>query len=127
MFSKYLFFKSNKSFCLQKISKSFFVFIVFLTNIKAVSIIKLGIFICFLHNSFANFLNSENVCTTQIRRLDGEMPGIYFIETDNEGERSFYYYRSAAAAKKMFEGDRGEILLSNLSNYEWLYLSGTHL
>ena len=74
-----------------------------------------------------NFLNSENVCTTQIRRLDGEMPGIYFIETDNEGERSFYYYRSAAAAKKMFEGDRGEILLSNLSNYEWLYLSGISL
>ena len=74
-----------------------------------------------------NFLNSENVCTTQTRRLDGEMPGIYFIETDNEGERSFYYYRSAAAAKKMFEGDRGEILLSNLSNYEWLYLSGISL
>ncbi|MGY9052168.1 MAG: sugar kinase [Rhodobacterales bacterium] len=74
-----------------------------------------------------NFLNSENVCTTQIRRLDGEMPGIYFIETDNEGERSFYYYRSAAAAKKMFEGNSGEILLSNLSNYEWLYLSGISL
>jgi 2-dehydro-3-deoxygluconokinase len=74
-----------------------------------------------------NFLNSENVCTNQIRRLDGEMPGIYFIETDNEGERSFYYYRSAAAAKKMFEGNSGEILLSNLSNYEWLYLSGISL
>jgi 2-dehydro-3-deoxygluconokinase len=55
------------------------------------------------------------------------MPGIYFIETDNEGERSFYYYRSAAAAKKMFEGNSGEILLSNLSNYEWLYLSGISL
>lgn len=75
----------------------------------------------------ADFLADEGVGTATIRRLSGRMPGLYFIRTDERGERSFYYYRSAAAARDMFSDAGGQELLQMLGGYDWLYLSGITL
>ena len=41
----------------------------------------------------------EGLDTTLVQRLTNKMPGLYFIDTDSHGERSFSYWRSDAAAK----------------------------
>ncbi|WP_238946901.1 PfkB family carbohydrate kinase [Seongchinamella unica] len=33
----------------------------------------------------------------------GEVPGIYLIETDDQGERSFYYWRESAPARRLLD------------------------
>ncbi|WP_038962967.1 PfkB family carbohydrate kinase, partial [Yersinia pestis] len=41
----------------------------------------------------------ENIQTDLIQRMDNKLPGLYFIETDESGERTFYYWRNDAAAR----------------------------
>ena len=41
----------------------------------------------------------ESVGTDLVARLPGRLPGLYIIRTDERGERSFTYFRSAAAAR----------------------------
>ncbi|STW66790.1 ketodeoxygluconokinase [Klebsiella michiganensis] len=41
----------------------------------------------------------ENVQTDLIQRMADRLPGLYYIETDDTGERTFYYWRNEAAAK----------------------------
>jgi len=73
------------------------------------------------------FLQAEGVGTDGIRCLAGRMPGLYFIRTDETGERQFSYFRGQAAARNMFSGDGGERLLDTLADYDWLYLTGITL
>ena len=69
----------------------------------------------------------EGVGTETVRRMPGRMPGLYMIRTAGEGERSFYYWRSAAAAKEMFDGADGAKLAARLRDYDWIYFSGITL
>ena len=41
----------------------------------------------------------EHVSTDLVQRMSDKMPGLYSIVTDDQGERSFYYWRNDAAAK----------------------------
>ena len=41
----------------------------------------------------------ENVGTSLIQRMENRLPGLFYIETDSTGERTFYYWRNEAAAK----------------------------
>jgi 2-dehydro-3-deoxygluconokinase len=34
------------------------------------------------------------------------LPGLYYIETDDTGERTFYYWRNEAAAKFWLESEQ---------------------
>src|SRR5438477_1853034 len=43
---------------------------------------------------------SENLGTAPVAQLPGRLPGLYLIRVDNKGERRFFYYRSAAAARE---------------------------
>ena len=36
----------------------------------------------------------ENVNTDLIQRMADRLPGLYYIETDDTGERTFYYWRN---------------------------------
>ena len=56
--------------------------------------------------------------------LKNRMSGLYFVETDALGEREFYYYRTEAAARDMF--DQTE-LLDSLDQYDAIYFSGITL
>lgn len=70
-------------------------------------------------------IDAEGVGTSQIARLADRLPGIYAIELDDEGERSFRYWRSQSAARSML--DAGGIALATLQDYDVLCLSAISL
>ncbi|MDO6409132.1 sugar kinase [Pantoea phytobeneficialis] len=69
----------------------------------------------------------EKVQTGLIQRLDNKMPGLYFIETDEHGERAFWYWRSDAAARYWLDSPQSEAICQQLAHYDYLYLSGISL
>ncbi|MCU6667400.1 sugar kinase [Enterobacteriaceae bacterium H4N4] len=70
---------------------------------------------------------SENVDTSLIQRMENRLPGLYYIETDSTGERTFYYWRNEAAAKFWLESDSAAQICEELANFDYLYLSGISL
>ncbi|HDK6715757.1 TPA: sugar kinase [Klebsiella quasipneumoniae] len=69
----------------------------------------------------------ENVNTSLIQRMADRLPGLYYIETDDAGERTFYYWRNEAAAKFWLESDRAAAICEELATFDYLYLSGISL
>ena len=66
---------------------------------------------------------AEDINTQTIGRLPGARPGLYAITTDDAGERSFTYWRSASAARQLFStGD-----FNTLETADYVYLSGISL
>ena len=78
-------------------------------------------------NGMLEAWRSESVGTDLVARLPGRLPGLYTIRTDERGERSFTYWRSAAAAREMLRGERAGELAAALEGYDLLYLSGITL
>jgi 2-dehydro-3-deoxygluconokinase len=70
---------------------------------------------------------AEGVGTELVARLPGRLPGLYIIRTDQRGERSFTYFRSAAAARDMLRDGRDGRLAERLSGYACVYFSGVTL
>ena len=69
----------------------------------------------------------ENVNTDLIQRMADRLPGLYYIETDDTGERTFYYWRNEAAAKYWLESDDAAAICETLATFDYLYLSGISL
>ncbi|GGD11044.1 sugar kinase [Aquisalinus flavus] len=69
----------------------------------------------------------ERIDTGRVRTVHGGTPGLYMIHTDDQGERSFTYWRSAAAARRMLEGDSLGALTDMLSGFDLVYFSGITL
>lgn len=67
---------------------------------------------------------AEGVGTDLVARLPGRLPGLYWIHTDDQGERTFYYWRQAAAARELLRGLKPETLQARLAGHDLLYLSG---
>jgi 2-dehydro-3-deoxygluconokinase len=65
----------------------------------------------------------EGVGTQNVARLRGKLPGLYMIRLDPAGERRFYYWRSAAAARELFRAEATLPVLDRLAGYDLLYLS----
>jgi 2-dehydro-3-deoxygluconokinase len=70
---------------------------------------------------------AEQIGTDHVLRLPGRLPGLYLIRTDPKGERTFYYWRSEAAARQMLAADRAQRLTEALAGYDMLYVSGITL
>lgn len=70
---------------------------------------------------------TENVDTRLIQRMADRMPGLYYIETDDTGERTFSYWRNEAAAKFWLESDQAPAICEELATFDYLYLSGISL
>jgi 2-dehydro-3-deoxygluconokinase len=70
---------------------------------------------------------AEGVRTDLVLRLPGRLPGLYIIRTDAGGERSFHYWRNAAAARQMLGEGRPEALAASLGGFDLVYLSGITL
>ena len=70
---------------------------------------------------------AEHIGTGLIPRLPDCLPGLYFIRTDEQGERSFYYYRQNSAAKHLFQSAQIQQICSSLTQFDYLYLSGISL
>jgi 2-dehydro-3-deoxygluconokinase len=69
---------------------------------------------------------AEGIDTHEMLRVPGRVPGLYMIERDARGERSFLYWRDRAPAREFF--DRADdAALERLARCDWLYLSGISL
>jgi 2-dehydro-3-deoxygluconokinase len=69
---------------------------------------------------------AEGIGTEAVARLPGKLPGLYLIRTDANGERRFFYYRSAAAARELFR-DAEAPILRRLPQYDVLYFTAITL
>ncbi len=71
-------------------------------------------------------MEAHGVGTGGVARHPTRMPGLYAIETDAAGERSFTYWRSASAARVLFDED-GRDPFQVLSGYDLVLVSGISL
>lgn len=56
------------------------------------------------------------------------VPGMYLVETDGRGERSFYYWRDSAPARRLFDDPaRADDLFARLADHACVGLSGISL
>ena len=69
----------------------------------------------------------EGVSTELMMTLPGRMPGLYLIETDERGERTFWYWRDRAAARDLFECDHTEAVVAAIGTSRLVYVSGVTL
>lgn len=70
---------------------------------------------------------SEGLGTDHVIRLPDRLPGLYTIRTDERGERTFTYWRSAAAARDTLSEPHGPELQDQLDRHDLLYVSGITL
>ncbi len=61
--------------------------------------------------------------TSCIEIRDNKIPGLYAVDTDDHGERSFTYWRSDAAARTLFQAPN-QISFDTLAQFDLIYLSG---
>lgn len=73
-----------------------------------------------------NELDRHSIATDHIERLKDKVPGLYAIQTDATGERSFTYWRSDSAARMLFSPG-GRIGPDALADFDLIYLSGITL
>ena len=67
-------------------------------------------------------INTNLVITDPARQ-----PGLYMIQLDAQGERSFLYWRDNSAAKYMIQNSQFEEIVGGLSQMDVIYLSGISL
>lgn len=66
---------------------------------------------------------AEGVDTALVIAADGRLPGLYAIETDAHGERSFHYWRGEAAARRMFDLPQSAAMVAQAAQSDLLYFS----
>jgi 2-dehydro-3-deoxygluconokinase len=71
--------------------------------------------------------SAEGVGTKRVARLPGKLPGIYMIQTDDNGERRFFHWRESAAARLLMELPDTDDILNSLGSYDVVYLSAITL
>jgi len=69
----------------------------------------------------------ESIDTSLILQIKEKQPGLYYIETDGTGERTFHYWRNDSAAKYLLDQPESVALLETLLSYDAIYLSGITL
>ncbi len=68
-------------------------------------------------------MGSHGLNTDLVERREGKMPGLYAIETDAAGERSFAYWREQSAARTLFE-EPCKVKFEALLDFDLVYVSG---
>ena len=71
-------------------------------------------------------MEARGIGATAVARHPKRMPGLYAIETDAAGERSFAYWRSSSAARTLFDED-GRDPTDVLAGHDLVLLSGISL
>ncbi|WP_084005314.1 sugar kinase [Gilvimarinus polysaccharolyticus] len=71
----------------------------------------------------------KNGVDTRLVQVDtSKRPGIYHISNDGSGERHFIYWRNDSAAKYILDSDvKQQQLMTKLSDFDFIYLSGISL
>lgn len=101
---------------------------VYLSRLVAASELKVHYITALGTDSFSDDMlkawQQEGVETSLIQRLENRLPGLYYIETDAHGERTFYYWRNEADARYWLESASSADICSALADFDYLYLSG---
>jgi 2-dehydro-3-deoxygluconokinase len=66
----------------------------------------------------------EGIVTAHVQRLPDRLPGIYLIETDGGGERTFHYWRRDSAARHWLDAPEAGKVLVQLATARMVLLSG---
>ena len=75
-------------------------------------------------NKMISRFKNENIKCDYIR-TDGENPpGLYSIEINEKGERSFSYWRDQSPSKYIFLGSKGKKLVKDINNADVFYYTG---
>lgn len=69
----------------------------------------------------------EGIGTDLIGTAKGRMPGIYLIETNAAGERTFWYWRDRSPARELFELAAGQAVDAAMRSAAAVYFSGVTL
>lgn len=71
---------------------------------------------------------AEGVGCELTQRVPGEVPGLYMIQVDDQGERSFLYWRKNSPASKLFDDqETATKLFAKLLGFDAIYMSGITL
>jgi 2-dehydro-3-deoxygluconokinase len=70
---------------------------------------------------------AEGIGTDLVLRVPGRVPGLYLIEADDTGERSFSYWRDTAPARDLFELPDWPRVAESLLKARMIYFSGITL
>ncbi|WP_242122828.1 sugar kinase [Sphingobium sp. Sx8-8] len=65
----------------------------------------------------------EGIDTSLLLAAEDCLPGLYAIETDAQGERSFHYWRGEAAARRMFDLPESAAMMEQAARSDLLYFS----
>lgn len=68
-------------------------------------------------------MHAHGLGTGYIERRPDRMPGLYAIDTDSRGERSFSYWRDSSAARTLFHPPC-EIGVDRLNEFDLVFLTG---
>ena len=79
-----------------------------------------------LSERMAGFFADEGLDTALIERRPDRAPGLYAIDVDARGERSFTYWRDSSAARTLFQPPAA-VTPDRLAGFDLLYLSGITL
>ena len=74
-----------------------------------------------------NFFKKENVQTNNIFQNRNKTLGLYLIQNNKKGERTFFYWRSNSAAKTLFENVNSKKLFNQICKHNAIYFSGITL
>ncbi len=69
----------------------------------------------------------EGVATDLILTVPGRLPGLYLIETTDDGERTFWYWRDRAPARELFQLAGAERVIEGFRDATLVYFSGITL
>ncbi|WP_022941552.1 sugar kinase [Psychromonas hadalis] len=69
----------------------------------------------------------EGINTEMVYQSTNKLPGMYAIETEDDGERRFFYWRNDSAAKYWIREHSQQSLIKKLSAHQVIYLSGISL
>lgn len=78
-------------------------------------------------DAIAALAAAEGIATDLVLRIPNRVPGLYMIETDAAGERSFHYWRDSAPARELFEFPEWNRIAEGILNARLIYFSGITL
>jgi 2-dehydro-3-deoxygluconokinase len=70
---------------------------------------------------------AEGIDTSLVLRDSDHLPGLYLIQVDAGGERTFLYWRGESAARYLMRLSGFSRIATELGRMDWIYLSGISL
>lgn len=69
----------------------------------------------------------EGIHTQWVMKDEKRQPGLYLIQLDEQGERTFLYWRNNSAARYLVQHPSFKQVSQDLEGVDWIYLSGISL